>query len=89
MESLNMNDHQSTDLNVIAEKALTGELQAMEQLLIAIQGPIYRLTLRMLGNRGDAEDSTQEILLKVTTALSTFRGESQFLTWAYRMSLRS
>jgi RNA polymerase sigma factor (sigma-70 family) len=87
MESLNMNDHQPTDLNVIVEKALTGELQAMQQLLIAIQGPIYRLTLRMLGNRGDAEDSTQEILLKVTTALSTFRGESQFLTWAYRIAI--
>jgi RNA polymerase sigma factor (sigma-70 family) len=82
-----MNDHQTPDLNDIVEKALAGELQAMQQMLIAIQGPIYRLTLRMLGNRGDAEDSTQEILLKVTTALSTFRGESQFLTWAYRIAI--
>jgi DNA-directed RNA polymerase specialized sigma24 family protein len=33
----------------------------------------------------DAEDATQEILLKLITKLSTFRGESQFRTWMYRL----
>jgi RNA polymerase sigma factor (sigma-70 family) len=75
------------DPTYLVPLALGGDLSALQTLLVSIQKPIFRLTLRMLGNRADAEDGTQEILLKVTTALSTFRGDSQFLTWAYRIAV--
>lgn len=50
------------------------------------QRPIYNLALRMLGNPTDAEDATQEILIKLIPHLSQFRSESRFSTWMYRVA---
>lgn len=47
---------------------------------------MHRLALRMLGHRSDAEDATQEVLIRITTRLATFRGEAGFRTWAYRVA---
>ncbi|MCP4218512.1 MAG: RNA polymerase sigma factor, partial [bacterium] len=51
-----------------------------------VQDKIYGLALRMLYHPADAEDAAQEILLKVVTHLGTFRGDSAFLTWVYRVA---
>ncbi|MCL5808020.1 MAG: RNA polymerase sigma factor, partial [Deltaproteobacteria bacterium] len=51
------------------------------------QDKIYWLALRMLYNPSDAEDASQEILLKIITHLGTFRGESAFTTWTYRVAV--
>jgi RNA polymerase sigma factor (sigma-70 family) len=67
-------------------RARGGELQALGNLLASLQPAIYNLAVRMLGNREDAQDATQEILLKLTTHLGSFRGESAFGTWAYRVA---
>jgi RNA polymerase sigma factor (sigma-70 family) len=67
-------------------RARNGELQALDTLLVSIQPAVYNLALRMLGNREDAQDATQEALLKITTHLGSFRGESSFGTWAYRVT---
>jgi RNA polymerase sigma factor (sigma-70 family) len=67
--------------------AVGGDLVALQEVLREIQHPIYRIALRMLGNAADAEDACQEVLLKVTTALSTFRGDSQFSTWVHRIAV--
>jgi RNA polymerase sigma factor (sigma-70 family) len=67
--------------------AVGGDLGALEALLAAIQNPVYRIALRMLGTPADAEDATQEVLLKVTTTLSTFRGGSRFSTWVHRIAV--
>jgi len=48
---------------------------------------IFNLSLRMLHRRADAEDATQEILLKVMKALPGFRGEAKFRTWLYRIAV--
>lgn len=42
----------------------------------------------MTAHHADAEDATQEILVKVVTGLGTFRGESSIRTWAYRIAVR-
>lgn len=63
-----------------------GDLGALDALLGAIQGGIFNLAVRMLGNREDARDATQEILLKVTTHLGNFRGEAAFSTWVYQVA---
>jgi RNA polymerase sigma factor (sigma-70 family) len=47
---------------------------------------VFGLAIRMLWHPEDAEDATQEVLLKVVTHLSTFRGDSAFRTWVYRIA---
>jgi RNA polymerase sigma factor (sigma-70 family) len=70
----------------LVDRALGGDRAALEQLCGELQGPIYRLAFRMLGQAADASDATQEILLRVITHLSQFRGESRVLTWAYTVA---
>ena len=53
----------------------------------AVQDPIYRLALRMLWHPADAEDATQEILVRLVTRLDGFRGDAAFTTWAYRVAV--
>src|SRR5262249_61676474 len=50
--------------------------------------PIYNVARRMLLDRHDAEDATQEALVRIVTRLAQFRGESAFSTWAYRIAVR-
>ncbi len=66
-------------------RAQQGERAALEALVSRHQGWIYNLALRMVGSPEDAEDVAQEILVKLITRLSTFRGQSSFRTWLYRI----
>jgi RNA polymerase sigma factor (sigma-70 family) len=50
---------------------------------------MYRLALRFLGNPEDAQDASQEILIRIVTRLGTFQGRSRFSTWAYTVAVRS
>lgn len=54
---------------------------------MALQGDLYGLSLRMLCNREDAEDATQEILIRIVTRLSQFDYRSKLKTWAYRVAV--
>ncbi|MBI5602226.1 MAG: RNA polymerase sigma factor [Deltaproteobacteria bacterium] len=76
-----------SDLELLVETAKEGDKKALEDLILKIQDKIYGLALRMLYNPSDAEDASQEILLKIITHLSTFRGESAFTTWMYRVAV--
>lgn len=73
-------------LDHIVEQACEGDEVALEAVVRAIQDRIYNLALRMLWHPSDAEDATQEILLKVITRLSQFRHESAFMTWVYQIA---
>ena len=66
--------------------ATSGNLAALDRLLLGCQPGVYNLAVRVLGNREDAADATQEILLKIATHLGSFRGESAFPTWARRVA---
>jgi RNA polymerase sigma factor (sigma-70 family) len=70
----------------LVELCRNGDLRALNELLSKLQGPLYNLAVRMLGQREDAQDATQEILLKITTSLSGWRGESAFATWAWSVA---
>ncbi len=74
------------DLESLVEKAKEGDKDALEDLVRGIQDRIYGLAIRMLYHPADAEDATQEILIKIITHLDGFRGESGFATWAYRIA---
>lgn len=73
--------------NELIDLAARGNSAALEKLLTSIQDFVFNLSLRMLGTTSDAEDATQEILIKVMTNLSTFRKESKFTTWVYRIAV--
>jgi len=75
-----------SNLEQFVRRAKNGNLQALEEVVCGIQEKIYGLALRMLGHQEDAEDETQEILIKVITHLSDFREESAFSSWVYRIA---
>jgi len=75
---------QTPEANV--KRAQQGDQAALEELIAQIQSKVYGLALRMLWHPEDAQDATQEILLRVVTHLATFRGESSFYTWVYRIA---
>ncbi|NRA86299.1 MAG: sigma-70 family RNA polymerase sigma factor [Rhizobiales bacterium] len=74
------------EINNLAIKAKNGSKQALEKLVFLVQDRLYNLANRMLVNPEDAYDATQEILILIITKLSTFKGESQFNTWLYRVA---
>lgn len=67
--------------------AVSGSQQALEEVLLSVQDMVFNLSLRMLGTIPDAEDATQEILIKVMTRLSSFRRESRLSTWVFRIAV--
>jgi RNA polymerase sigma factor (sigma-70 family) len=69
-----------------ARAAAAGDRSAAERLLARVEDIVYRLALRMLGHPQDAEDAAQEILLVILTHLGSFRGESSFRTWCWRIA---
>jgi RNA polymerase sigma factor (sigma-70 family) len=70
----------------LAVAATAGDRAALEALLGRYRGWIHNLALRMLWDVRDAEDATQEILVKVATRLASFRGESAVRTWVWRVA---
>ncbi len=75
-------------LALLAQSATAGDPRALDALCQALQDPLYRLAVRVLGEAEDARDATQEILLQIVTHLSQFRGDSKLLTWAYTVATR-
>ena len=73
-------------LEQVVTQAIDGDKQALDQIINQIQSLIYNLSLKMLWHPEDAQDATQEILIKVITNLSSFRGDSAFTTWVYKIS---
>jgi RNA polymerase sigma factor (sigma-70 family) len=75
-------------LESLAERAVAGDRDSLEALVRALQDPMYRLSLRLLGHPEQARDATQEALVLIVTQLSSFRAESSLKTWAYRVATR-
>lgn len=70
----------------LIEQAKHGSRDALEKLVLRHQSWIYNIAVRMVFHPHDAEEVTQEVLIKAITRLSTFQGESQFRTWLYRIT---
>lgn len=68
------------------QAAQGGDKQALERVVLSVQDQVHRLALRMLALPEDAREATQEILIRVVTNLSAFRGDSAFSTWVYRIA---
>jgi RNA polymerase sigma factor (sigma-70 family) len=75
----------SADVELV-DRARNGDRAALEQLVLRHQAWVYNIAVRMVFQPHDAEEVTQEVLVKAVTRLSTFRGESTFRTWLYRIA---
>lgn len=74
-------------IEILIDNALEGNTKALEEILLEVKDLIYNLSLRMLGTSSDADDATQDILVRVMTNLASFRKESSFSTWVYRIAV--
>jgi RNA polymerase sigma factor (sigma-70 family) len=72
--------------NELIDSAVNGSVAALEALIYRHQHFIYNIALKMMGNVQDAQDITQEVLIKIITKLSQFKKESNFRTWLYRIT---
>lgn len=72
--------------NNIIEKVLGGDANAFEELVLKYEKTVYNLALRMVGDRDDAADMTQEAFIKAYNSLRSFRGDSKFSVWLYRIT---
>jgi RNA polymerase sigma factor (sigma-70 family) len=75
-----------TTIEDLVERAKMGDKDVLEEIIRRIQDNVYGLAIRMLFIPADAEDATQEILVKVIINLGTFKGESRFETWVYSIA---
>src|SRR3954447_21281231 len=76
-------DHADAEL---VEQARNGDRAALEKLVLRHQAWIYNIAVRMVFHPQDAEEVTQEVLVKVITKLGTYKGDSKFRTWLYRIA---
>ena len=70
----------------LVERARNGDVNAYEALVQQYQQLAYRVAYQVTGDAADAEDAAQEILVVVLTHLGSFRGESAFRTWVWRIA---
>lgn len=82
-----MNKKTNQELTDLIERATAGDKKSLETLLLGVQDMVFNLSLRMLGTFPDAEDASQDILLKIITHLSSFKKDSSFTTWVFAIAV--
>jgi len=71
----------------ILQKIRSGEVSAFREVFDTFHGMVFDICCRMIGNRHEAEDITQEIFINAYKSLNRFRGESKLSTWLYRIAI--
>ena len=71
----------------VLNKSAAGDLQSFEVIYKEAAGFVYNVALRMVNNKEDAEEVTQEVFLLIYRKLKNFRFESSFKTWVYRVTV--
>mgnify|MGYP002336015670 CR=1 FL=1 len=74
-----------TSDEVLIERIKNGDLDAFEDLAARYETKVYTIAYRFTGNYNDASDLAQDALIRVYRSIGTFRGESSFSTWLYRV----
>ncbi len=74
---------------VLVERAQRGDQRAFELLVIKYQRKLGRLLSRLIRDPAEVEDVTQEAFVKAYRALGSFRGDSAFYTWLYRIGINT
>lgn len=73
----------------LVERAQRGDKRAFELLVAKYQRKLGRLLSRMVRDPAEVEDVTQEAFIKAYRALPSFRGDSAFYTWLYRIAINT
>jgi RNA polymerase sigma-70 factor, ECF subfamily len=76
-----------TWLRLLIERAISGDTQAFEQIMIHSQQKVMSLSWRMLGNEADARDASQEVFLRVYKYLGRFKQDQDFFAWLYQITV--
>ena len=72
--------------NYYVEKIRIGEIECFAHLLERYSKQVFSLIVKIVDNREDAEELAQDVFVKAYTSLSSFRGDSSFSTWIYRIA---
>lgn len=75
------------DDRILLQRAKKGSAGAFEKLVQTYERGIYALCLRMTGNHEDAQDMTQETLIRAWQHIRKFDGQAAFYTWLYRIAV--
>ena len=81
------NIYENKSADVLIKKTVNNDLKAFENIIAEVNNMVFNLSLRMLGTIADAEDATQDILVKVIKNLSSFKQRSSLKTWVYRIAV--
>ncbi len=70
----------------LVDMAAQGDAKAMEELIKGVANDVFNMSLRMLGGFEDAQDASQEILMKIVSGLADFKKQCAFSTWVFRIA---
>jgi len=79
----------TNDESIIVARVLNGDTSAFSKLVDQYKDLVYTLALRMLRNREEAEEVSQDVFIKIFKSLSSFKGDSKLSTWVYRVAYNS
>ncbi len=79
----------TADDQLLIEQCLAGDTQAFGELVLRYQDRIFNALLMMVGSHEDARDLAQEAFVHAYRKLSSFRGDSQFYTWLFRIAVNA
>jgi len=82
--TLSKENTEDSSINLVT-KSVGGDKKSLNELIIRHEPFIYNVAWKYTGNEDTAKDLTQEVLIKVITSLSSFKGKSSFKTWLYRI----
>ena len=79
----------TTNDQIIINQIIQGDTKAFSELVNRYKDLVYTLALRMLKNREEAEEVSQDTFIKVYKSLQKFKGDSKFSTWIYKVAYNS
>jgi len=88
-EDIKISPDRSEDDATLVKGVQTGDTAAFDALVIRHKDRVFNLCYRLLGDLQDADDSAQEIFLKVFRSINRFRFEAAFSTWLYRIAVNT
>ena len=79
----------SIDDGTLIRQCRQGDLKAMERLIVRYQDRIFNVIMKIVGNSDDAAELTQETFVKVIEKINTFKSQSSFYTWLFRVAVNT
>ena len=77
-----------TDQQII-QQILSGNINTFEMLVRKYQQMVFRTAMGFVHSKEDAEDISQDVFLKAYSSLQQFKGEAEFSTWLYRITINT